>query len=95
MSLLIFPVNKNSLLISLQFHFCETFVSHNKAFRVVGYATISSFRRMGSRCRISDLAFFASRLEDELLEERKKRLTPLDYPFTIHSFHKTSKEVTC
>ena len=34
-------------------------------------------------------------LEDELLEERKKRLTPLDYPFTIHSFHKASKEVTC
>ena len=30
----------NNFLISLQFHFCEIFVSHNKAFRVVEYSAI-------------------------------------------------------
>ena len=35
---------------SLQFHFCEIFVSYNKAFRVSEYSTIPSFHRMASPC---------------------------------------------
>ena len=32
---------KSSVLVSSQFYFCETFVSYNKVFRVLGYSVIS------------------------------------------------------
>ena len=35
---------KNCFLISSQFYFCDTFVSYNKAFRVLGYSVISCLR---------------------------------------------------
>ena len=34
----------NYFLISLQFHFCETFVSYNEAFHVVEYSSILPLR---------------------------------------------------